>query len=277
MAFMPVHPLRPELGSDLMVRLVHAQHHPRIGHSPRPRGEDLLPGQSELEQNVAWVFPALASAPITARSLRDHLHQAYCFALGALIHRKILQKVPLQAGWENTLPDVAQSVMRTLDAAVQAGATETMAVVANLEMNVDVFGPSSEWQLRAYWWGLTQEFTLGQQLVAEGSPTTWELYRYQSGENLIEQEFALADSHLTNLGSTYLDAAYDIVALWNGQPTLGQTVASAQRRERNKSLMRGTVATLGTLSAMSESASRRRARDALTAQRRARASYMRRW
>lgn len=277
MALTPVHPLRPELGPDLMVRLVHSQHHPRIGHSPRPRGEDLLPGNTQLEQDVAWVFPALASAPITARNLREHLNQAYCFALGALLHRQILQRVPLRADWEDHLPAVAQAVGETLESVGEGGVRETLAVVANLEVNVDVFGPATEWQFRAYWWGLVREFTLGQELLAEGNATTWERYRYQSVGNMVEQEKSLAETRLTDLGGTYLDAAYDIVALWHAEPTLANRAASQQRNDRNRSLMRGTVATLGALSAASEAASRRRARDALTAQRRARASYMRRW
>lgn len=277
MAFTPVHPLRPELGADLLVRLVHAQRHPRLGHSPRPRGEDLLPGQTQLEQDVAWVFPALASTPITARNLREHLNQAYCFALGALLHRQILQRVPLRADWDDFLPSVAQAVEETLESVTEGGVSETLAVVANLEVSVDVFGPATIWQFRAYWWGLVREFALGQQLVAEGDATTWERYRYQSAGNMVEQEMSLAETRLTDLGGTYLDAAYDIVALWQAEPTLANRNASQQRKDRNRSLMRGTVATLSALSAASEAASRRRSRDALTAQRRARASYMRRW
>ncbi|PZT90135.1 MAG: hypothetical protein DI630_31425 [Gordonia sp. (in: high G+C Gram-positive bacteria)] len=277
MAQPPVHPLRPELGPDLMVRLVPSKTMPRAGHSLRPRGSDLLPGQSELEQEVAWVFPAMAAAPITARTLRQHLHQAYCFALGSLVHREILEQVPLRPDWEDFLPGVAQAVRETLFEAARTGVREALEVVANLEVNVDVFGPASLWQLRAYWWGLGREFVLGQLLLAEGDVTAWEQYRYQSVENLVEQEMSLGEERLSSLGAAYLEAAYDIVALWHAQPTLAHRAATAQRKERNQSLMRGTVATLSALSDASEAASRRRARDALTAQRRARASRMRRW
>lgn len=273
----PVHPLRPELGPDLMVRLVRCQTMPRLGHSPRPRGADLIPGQPEIEQDIAWVFPTLASAPITARALRHHLHQAYCFALGSLVHREILEQVPLRPDWEDHLPGVAHAVRETLLEARRTVENDPLKVVANLEVNVDVFGPASIWQLRAYWWGITREFALGQSLLDCGGTSTWEQYRYQSIHDLVEQEMSIGEEQLSSLGAAYLESAYDIVALWQNQPTLAHRAATAQRRERNQSLMRGTVATLSALSAASEAASRRRARDALTAQRQARAAQLRRW
>lgn len=275
MVALPAHPLAPELGPDMMVRLTPVQQYPRVGHSPRPRGDQLLPGQSALEQEIAWVFPVLASSPITPRSLREHLDKAFCFAFGALAHRVILERVPLRDDWAEAIPNVGRQIDAFVRQSTAEPVADTLKLVANLEMSADLFGPASEWQFKSIWWGMTREFALAQQFPAEGY-STMELVRYQSMDNLVEQQTELIGSRIGALIRPYFDSAFDIVALWNAQPGLAHRATTRQRQERNRSLMQGALSTVAALSAASDAASRRRSRDALTAQRRAQASYLRR-
>ena len=64
-------PLIPVMGKDGIVRLTPGPE--PAPPPPRAPGEVILPGSPPLEQDIAWVFPDLASQPLTATLLRHRV------------------------------------------------------------------------------------------------------------------------------------------------------------------------------------------------------------
>ena len=216
------------------------------GTYPHTPGTVLLPGQDQLEQDVAWVFPSMASTPLTVATARRQARISWDFMFGVAMHREIIARVPLSQEWSTRLDSVLRGVV---DLPLLVGSSKvdynqpTVKVVAGLETHVDTLGPTSAAMAHAAHWMYRVEYELAQRHGAAVVSCAADQVRYSDPSEFAEQENAFLVQRAEQLAHVYLSAAYDIVAMWRGQPTLGQHSAAEQRRLRNQQLINGVIST----------------------------------
>jgi hypothetical protein len=231
----------PAMGADGVMRLAPCVEPPT--HEARPRGDVVLPGSPKLEQDIAWVFPDVASQPISPQLVRHRVRWQWLWAVGVAAHREFIAHVPLNEFWMDAAVRGAHTSIVPAAAAVLSGADKpasTLHVVAGLDRNVDIFGAPTKAQFDAVWWGLRAEFALAQAYPETVEQTPLNQLRYASFDGLLEDEYEslLADSgQLWNLVEIYCHGSYDIAALSRGQQTLAQLGPRAQRLKRRQNVI----------------------------------------
>lgn len=282
----PAQPMAVHLHPDGVVKLHIGAPVLPPGTYPHTPGTTLLPGQDQLEQDVVWVFPAMASTPLTVATARRQARISWDFMFGVAMHREIIARVPLTGEWTSHLDAVLHGVV---DLPLLIGSPKvdynqpTVKVVAGLETHVDTLGPTSIAMAQAAHWMYRVEYELAQRHGAAAISCAADHVRYSTPEEFAEQENSFLALRAEQLSHVYLSAAYDIAAMWRGQPTLAQHSAAEQRKLRNQQLINGVVSTSKAFAAARNNRALRqqaraagRADAALTDYRRARSQQIRR-
>ncbi|ALG85263.1 hypothetical protein [Gordonia phthalatica] len=228
----PGRPLVAGLDSDGVVRLRYGSHPPDLRTSAHVPGHLLLPGGLPIEQDVVWVFPSLAAAPVTPYAVRDLARQSWAFSVGAVFHRAFRRHVnhneqPIP--WTDGLRRAAQAAVDELYT-VHATDLPTVDVVAGLETPVDLFGAPSEALLNAVAWAFGAEHALADAYRDTYRQTSTDIVRYRSRESLFAQEWSLMQHRLPELTRHYVASAYDILQLWTGDGSSWADVRRARAR-----------------------------------------------
>ncbi|WP_026919794.1 hypothetical protein [Gordonia shandongensis] len=207
---------------------------------PRQPGDIILPEASRLEQEIVWVFPHLATAPITPAALRRTAHASWDWAVGAACHRAIIDHVPLASNWNSHATKARTSINKDLvELTVNQPHPPVSRLAAQLEQRIDIFGPSDLAHFQAINWILFTEFQLAQSKNTLSTTTdTHERARYESLESLIALDQPYLSHRAKDMADFYFSHAFDIKATWLGEPTLQQRDRSRQIQERTAKVKR---------------------------------------
>lgn len=229
----PGRPLNVGLDHDGVVRLRNGTHPPDLRTSAHVPGRLLLPGGLPIEQDIVWVFPRLAAAPVTPYAVRDLIRQSWAFSVGAVFHRAFLRYVnpnvpPIP--WTASLRRAAQAAVDELYT-IHATDLPAVDVVAGLETPVDLFGAPNRALLQSVAWGLGAEYLLADAYRETYRQTSTDIVRYRSRDSLFAQEWSLMQHRLPELTRHYVASAYDILHPWTGDRSWADA-----RRARARSL-----------------------------------------
>lgn len=223
------------------------------GCGARTPGDQLLPGASPLEQNIVSLFPDLAAQPLTVDTVRARVDHAKNWAFGVSMHRSLITR----AGSSNDLNEVIGAAMHDLTgfSKEMTAPEDLFETVAGLQHPADLFGPSTRHLFATVGWGRSMEFALASARQPGEFPSTWERFRYSSVQNFITSRGELINGAIKQRVMVYAQSAYDIIAMWHGQPTLAEQVADQQRQQRNQSLFDAASSTANALSSAANAVS----------------------
>ena len=214
----PARPLAARLEFDGIVRLRSSGRPADMRTSAHVPGSLLLPGGLPVEQDIVWVFPSLAAAPVTPYAVRDLVRQSWLFTIGAVFHRSILRHVNPRdphLPWIAGLRHAAQLAVNELYT-VRATDLPAVDVVAGLETPIDLFGAPNPALLQAVSWGFGAEHRLADAYRDTYRQTSTDIVRYRSRESLFQQEWSLMQHRLPELTRHYVGSAHGILQAWDG-------------------------------------------------------------